>query len=428
MKVNISYFLTRSARKFPTTEALVYRDQRITYEELSKLVDRLSSSLRRLGLQVGDKVATLFPNSPELVITYFAILKAGGVLVPLTERLYPDDFVHMINHSEAKFLIFSEHFVETIGCIRDRFPRVGYFICSDKELLDDYISFQDLIAQELRDELEIDLSEDSEFSILYTAGTTGRSKGALLTHRNVIWGTLNQASLYALYPEKVLTTFPLSHKAGLIGVFTRIMRGDTVVLIDSDDLELILETVQKELITVLDIIPSLSNALSQSPFANKYDRTSVKLVGSSADFLPMETKNRMKYLFPNAGISDTYGMTEYSGPICSLSPKDSMRKESCIGKALPHSDVRVVRIQGDDVGTEEVGEIVVRGPQVMQCYYKDEEKSKQAIRDQWLFTGDLAKVDKDGFLYIVGRKDPQVLTEESRIFPKEIEGLLIFPS
>jgi acyl-CoA synthetase (AMP-forming)/AMP-acid ligase II len=270
----------------------------------------------------------------------------------------------------------------------------------------------------------VEISEDDHFAIVYTAGTTGRPKGALITHRNFMWGVLNQIMSYTSPFQKVLQVFPLSHNAGLLALCARMMRGDTLVIIKGTDLELILKTIQEEKITMLGLVPTLSNALSQVPFLDKYDRGSVELVGSGAAILPTETKKRMRHVFPNAGIFDTYGMTECSGPITSLNPDDAFRKEACIGKPFPYLEVRLVDDDGNDAAPGEVGEITVYGPAVMKGYYKYPEATEEAIRDGWLFTGDLARADEEGYLYIVDRRKDLIITGGYNVYPKEVEDVL----
>jgi fatty-acyl-CoA synthase len=424
MKVHMGYFLTRTARTVPNQNALVYEGKSISYEELNGKVNRFAHGLLGRGLQVGNKVATLFPNCPEQVLAYFAILKAGGVLVPLNPRLRSEELFYMLDHSDARFLLYSDAFRDTIVSIRDRLSGIDEVVSLGREPLSNEVSFQELVTGGSEGEPQVDLSEDNQFAIVYTAGTTGRPKGALITHRNFIWGVLNQVTSYGPSLQRVLQVFPLSHNAGLLALCARIMRGDTLVIIKSTDLELILKTIQEEKINMVGLVPTLSNALSRAPFLDQYDRSSVQLVGSGAAILPPETKNRMRHLFPNAEIFDTYGMTECSGPITSLRPEDIFRKEACVGKPFPYLEVRVVDEDGNDVAVGEVGEIIVYGPPVMEGYYKDAEATRETLREGYLYTGDLAKVDDEGYLYIVDRKKEIIITGGYNVYPKEIEDVL----
>jgi len=424
MKVNIGYFLTRTARTNPAREALVSEGEGTTYRALNAKANRLSHGLLRLGLEKGDKVGTLFANSPELVVTYFAVLKAGGVLVPLNPRLRAEELFYMMDHSEAKYLVFSERFLKVVTSIQDRLPGLKLAIFCGKVTPGNAVSYHDLIEQGSEGEPDIEVCEDDGFAIVYTAGTTGTPKGVLLTHRNFIWGMLNQNTSYHLPPDRSLQVFPLAHSAGLIGLCTRMMRGDTIVLIRGADLELILDTIQREQITFLGLVPTLSNALSQAPSLDRYDRGSVRLVGSGAAILPPETKKRLSYLFPNAEFFDTYGMTECSGPITTLGPKDFFRKKACVGKGFPYHEVRVVNEEGDDVKVGEVGEIIVSGPTIMAGYYKNPKETKETLRNGYLFTGDLARLDEEGFVYIVDRKKDIIISGGYNVYPKEIEDVL----
>ena len=399
----------------------------VTYREYDCRVNRLANALLALGCRKGEKVATLSLNTIPLCESYFAVWKIGAVLVPLNPRLRGPELTDMMDHSDAAFLIYDETFKEVVESIRPRLPKVKVYVMSGRETPPDTLSFERLKETHHDREPKVEVTEDDDFAIVYTAGTTGEPKGVVLTHRNYIWGILNQLTTYPHTGEthdKSLLVFPIAHTGGLIGFTTHITRGATCVLMKAADLRSILHAIEKEQITTLGMVPALFNALSQAPFLEEYDRSSVRLVGSGGAILPEDTKKKIPVIFPKASIFDTFGMTECSGPISILRPEDVFRKVACVGKPFPHHEVRIVDDSRDDVPPGQVGEIIVYGPTVMKEYYKDPETTRMAIVDGWLYTGDLGRVDEEGYIYIVDRKKDIIISGGYNIYPKEIEEVL----
>ncbi len=413
MKVNLGYFLVKSARKFPDKPALIQERETITYEDFNRRVNRLGNALLGLGCRKGDKVATLSPNTIALCESYFAIWKVGAVLVPLNPRLRGPELADMIDSSDSSVLIYDEAFKDVVSGMRPSLAKVRVYMMSGAQTPPDTVCLQRAQEEGSEEEPRTEVSEDDELAIVYTAGTTGRPKGVTLTHRNYIWGVLNQLTTYTRPDrslDKSLLVFPIAHTGGLIGFTTHVTRGATCILQRTADLRDILDTIQRERVDTLGMVPALFNALSQVPYLRDYDRSSVRLVGSGGAVLTEETKKKIPLLFPEAEFFDTYGMTECSGPISILRPEDFFRKGACVGKPFPHHEVRVADERGRDLPPGEVGEIVVYGPTVMKGYYKDLDATKEAIVDGWLHSGDLGRMDEEGYIYIVDRKKDIIIS------------------
>ncbi len=425
MGMNVGYFLIKSASKYPQKTLLKFEEGSVSYMTFNERVNQLSHALISLGLLKGDKIATLFLNCQEMCESYFAITKSGCVLVPLNARLNDRELADLINHSDAKTLIFDTQFSNFIRKMKDNIPNIKHFIEAKGKSNDENLAYESLLEKQPKDEPRVKITEEDDFAIMYTAGTTGKPKGCLLSHRNYIWGALNGIMDMDIRPEDVsLVVFPMFHTAGLASFFVRVAIGATLYLMKSADVKRMLEIIDQEKITSLALVPTLFNALLQFPDLEKYDRSSVRSFTSATAIFPIELKKQTKKLFPNVEACEIYGMSEESGLGTRLLPKDVFRKIACVGQAFTHHEVRVVNEKGQEVKPGEVGEIIFRGPVVMKGYYKNPEATEEAIRDGWLYSGDIAKVDDEGYIYIVDRKKDLIISGGLNIYPREIEEIL----
>ena len=425
MTMNVGYFLVKSASKYPQKTVLRSEIGDISYKTFNERANRLAHGLLFLGIQRGDRIATLFYNCQEMCESYFAIIKSGGVLVPLNARLNDRELAGLITHSDANALIFHTEYSPIVSKMRSSLTNIKYFIEACGKTDTNNLQYESLIQKQPEHEPEFEISEQDDFAIIYTAGTTGRPKGCLLSHRNYIWGVLNGImDMDIRHEDRNLVVFPMYHTAGLSSFIQRVAMGNTLYLMKSADVKIILETIDREKITSLALVPTLFNALLQFPDLEKYDRSSVRYFVSASAIFPVELKNQTKKVFPNAIPSEIYGQTEEAGLGTRLLPKDVFRKIACVGQAFTHHEVRVVDENGQDVKPGEVGEIVFRGPVVMKGYYKNPEATKEVIKDGWLYSGDLAKVDDEGYIYIVDRKKDLIVSGGINIYPREIEDVL----
>lgn len=425
MGMNVGYFLVKSASKYPQKTILKSEEGEISYKVFNERVNQLCHGLISLGLQKGDKIATLFLNCQEMCETYFAITKSGGVLVPLNARLNDRELANLINHCDAKALIFHTEFAPVVSQIRADLTNIKYFIEALGKTDDENLPYGSLMEKQPESEPDVEIKEEDDFVILYTAGTTGRPKGCLLIHRNYIWASLNGiVDMDIRHKDKNLVVFPMFHTGGLASFIQRVAMGNTLYLMKSVDIETILKIIEKERITSLALVPTLFNALLQFPDLEKYNRDSVRYFTSAGAIFPVELKSQTTRVFPNAEAGEIYGQSEEAGLGTRLLPEDVFRKIACVGQAFTNHEVRVVNDKAGDVKPGEVGEIIFRGPVVMKGYYKDPETTRQAIRNGWLYSGDMAKVDDEGYIYIVDRKKDLIVSGGLNIYPREIEEIL----
>jgi fatty-acyl-CoA synthase len=417
--------LARWARKTPDREAFVFNDKRYTYSQFNERVNRLANGLMRLGIEKGDKVAVLFMNCMEIVECYFALAKIGGVVVPNNFRLTGRELTYQIDQSDSKALIFGEMFREVVDSIRPQLPKVELYICVSERDVEGTIDYEKLVQEGSPEEPLVPVEDDDPAFIMYTAGTTGRPKGAVLTHKNQLMMAVNTSIEGAVgQPEKQLLVFPLFHQAAtgimIIGIFL----GRTAVILDIPTPENIMAAIQEEKIPVVGLVPVLWNWIVNHPNFKDYDLSSLEQGATGAAPMPLELKKKIVEALPNIRLSEAFGMTETSATAVTAKHEDILAKQGTVGKPMINVEARVVDDDDNDVPIGEVGEIVYRGPTVMKEYYKNPEATAEAFRGGWFHSGDLVRQDEDGYIYVVDRKKDMIISGGENIYPAEIEEVL----
>jgi fatty-acyl-CoA synthase len=425
--MDVGQILTVTAKKFSGRTAIISGDQRFTYGQFNERVNRFAHGLLNLGFKKGDKVAVLLFNSNPFAEVYFATAKLGGAFTPINYRFAPEEVKHILNHSDSRFFIFGEEFTDLVRSIRPDLEKVKTFISAGDDKVRNVLPYETLLKRSRKGEPGVAISEKDVCQLMYTSGTTGRPKGALITHGNVLWNLINTIlGREDKEGEVALIIGPLYHTAALNNHFTiQVALAGTSVLIKKFDPKNVMEIVQKEKVNVISGAPAMYRLLLALPNVNEYDTRSITKCTAGAAILPDETKERLLRLFPNAeGVYDVYGCTEASPDIAILKAKDSLRKRECVGPPLPFLETRIVDGRDRDVAVGEVGELICRGPNVMKGYYKDKKATLETLRGGWLHTGDLARIDHEGFIYIVDRKKDMIVSGGENIYPREIEEVL----
>ena len=426
--MNIGSLLSNSAHKYPERLAIISEEGRWPFKEFDQRTGRLAVAMLKAGLKKGDRVAILFFNSSYFVEAYFAALKVGLVVTPVNFRFAGPEIVYVLNDSQPAILFYGPQFETTLLEIREQLQTIRLFVSPHNNNSPLAIDYEDFLSKGESLTRDFDVCEDDECQIMYTSGTTGRPKGAVLTHRNILWNLFNTIiGREDKHGEKALIVGPLYHTAALNNHFTiQVALGGTSILIRKFDPESLLKTIEKEKATIISGAPALYNLLLQHPNADKYDTSSVTKCTAGSDKLPMEVKKRLVEFFPNIkGVYDVYGCTEASPCITILNAEDSLRKDVSVGKALPFLEAHVVDEDDRVLPPGEVGELICRGPNVMKGYFQNPEGTREAIRNGWLYTGDLARMDEEGFFYIVDRKKEMIVSGGENIYPREIEEVLI---
>jgi fatty-acyl-CoA synthase len=425
IKMSLPYLLKRAAFKYPAREAIVSEAGRWTYEQWEKNANRRAQVLAGHGIRKGDHVATIFLNGHRVLETFMALMKLGAVMVPLNVRLSGGELQYIVEHSDARALILSQEFEPAIREIMPELGGVRKYFMSGEDAVGDMVDFEAACAKASDTEPDVEIQDEDIAAILYTAGTTGRPKGVLLSHSNCIWAAVNYGVDIRLPSEyRVLLVFPLYHAAAFVIVIADLFMGCTNVTMRTFDPGRVMELIQEEKINRMTFPPTVWNFILQVPDLDKYDTSSVKALSSGAEAMPVETKRQLLKVFPNASLGETYGMTESAATITTLKPQYVLERMASVGKPFVNVETRIVDGDGRDVPRGEVGEILVRGPNIMAGYYKDSKATAETLRDGWLHTGDLGREDGEGFLYIVDRKKDMIITGGENVFPREIEEVL----
>ncbi len=428
---NLLEILGRSVSKFPKRVALVFGSRKITYQQLNSSYQKLASALLDLGVKEFDRIALWLPNCPEFVYSFFAALSLRATVVPINTMFKREEARFIIENSQAKILICSVDKLEDSENILSRIDTLEHIIClkghKDKNLVSD---FRRLIEnyQELNQLRQIE--EDDLAEIVYTSGTTGKPKGACLTHKNLISNIKDCAKVIKLTKRDSLICFlPLFHSfSSTVCMLLPLSCGAKIIIMRSvRPFKRVMRAVFKYRVTIFIGVPSLYNILSEAKISplkallNIFINP-VRLYISGAAALPVSVCKKFEKKF-HRPLLQGYGLTEAS-PVVSMSPIGRRRKLDSIGLAMPSVEVKIVDKQGKQLPSGAIGELLVKGPNVMKGYYNLEEENKKALREGWLYTGDLAKIDKEGFIYIIGRSKEMINVRGFNVYPREIEDIL----
>lgn len=422
----VDQMLIRSKRRFPKKTVLVVGKLRLTYEELNQRVENLAGWFQTKGIKKGDKVAVLLQNRVEYVESLFALGKIGAIMVPINFRLKESEILYILDNSDSKMLIIEKDFLSTIKTIRQELSKLNDIVVvgDDEKDHESYYYYQNIHLNTYVPEL-FELKDDDELLICYTSGTTGKPKGAVLTHKNMFLNAMNNALEYEMNKnDRQLLTTPLFHIGGISALTILMVMGGTTVLHKKFEPQSILETFEKEKITFAFMVPSMWNLLMEVPNFKQYDVSSMRVMCTAAASTPLELKKKMLSNFPNAGVLDTFGQTETSPCTTTLKPSDPLTKSGSVGTSYANVEIRVVDENMNDVSPGQVGEIIYRGPTTMKEYYKNPEATSETLKGGWLHSGDLVVVDEEGYISVVDRKKDMLISGGENIYPKEIEEVL----
>ncbi|MDR7543754.1 MAG: long-chain fatty acid--CoA ligase [Armatimonadota bacterium] len=449
-------FLDRSARKFPRHLAVIQVgpnfDRRLSYAQLDDLTDRFATSLLRRGLRPGERVAVILPNCPQFVIAAFGIWKAGGVLVQTNPLYRGRDLAFNLKDSGARFAVVISRLFRHLDEVRphtdlqavivtnihDFFPlqwRLLYGLARARKEGDvlppgpGVIPFRSMLAAPRLEERP-PISQSDPAVLQYTGGTTGVPKAATLTHRNVVCNTLQAAAWLTDLKEgeeRILSVVPFFHVYGMticMVLAAAVAAANIMLLMRLFEAKTVAAAVPKYRPTIFPGAPAMYMAINQLRDVEKYDLKSIKACVSGSAPLPLEVQRRFEEL-TGGRLVEGYGMSEAS-PLTHANPIYGTRKTGSIGIPVPSTDAKIVDLEGGtrELRPGEVGEIVVRGPQVMMGYWNNPVETDRAIRNGWLYTGDIGRMDEDGFFYVEDRKKDMVNIGGFKVFPREVEEVL----
>jgi acyl-CoA synthetase (AMP-forming)/AMP-acid ligase II len=420
-EMNVGRMLTRRAILSPEKEGLVCEGIRRTFLEMNNRANQLANAMTAMGVKRGDRVGVLAFNEAEFYDLMFGLGKIGATMVPVNYRLAGPEVQYILSDSSPNVFIFSPEYVDLVDSIRNEIPAKELLAIMDSppEWAKPYES---VISQASADEPELVGENDDTLTILYTSGTTGRPKGAELTHAYYFWSNVNIHSTIPEFSESILIALPLFHIGALAGPPLCVHAGARSVLLRTFDPTRFLELIQEEKINAFGSVPALLSFLKFVPDFEKYDWSSVKVILVYAAPVPVTLLNE----YEEAGIEvrQLYGMTECNtGSV--LDGAHARAKMGSCGRPFMHTEIRLVDADGNDVPVGETGEILMRSPNVMKGYWNRPEDTAATIVDGWLHSGDMARVDEDGFYYIMDRKKDMIISGGENIYPAEIEDSLL---
>ncbi len=420
------HWLLAWSRVCPDKAALIHDGRPITYAELLEGISRTANLLLGLGLGRGDRVAVLLHNCPEFIEAFFAISWIGAIMVPVNFRFEPSEIAYVLKDAEAQALLFGGEFCRAVASIREELPvPSGRYICLGEEVPPWALDYSRGKAEASSTPPSVN-GEDWEAPhiLMYTSGTTGFPKGALLSKRKTFFNVLNALHYYRLRPEDVaVLSRPLFHSGGLIvDTLPLLYTGGTVVMKRRFDPEELLWTVERYRVTILETSATMYRFILQEGELDRHDLSSVRCFFTGGEVVPLSLLEA--YRERGVLLCQLYGQTETS-TITYLPPEHAARKMGSAGMPVPHGEVKLVDEEGQEVPPGEVGEVVVEGPILMSGYWRRPAETAEVMKDGWLHTGDLARRDEEGFHWIVDRERNVFISGGENVYPAEVERILL---
>lgn len=458
-EVSVFSMLAESARRFPDKPAVAWFGRHMSYRELLAEVERFSAVLAGLGVRKGDRVGLVLPNSPQYVIAYYAIVRLAAIVVGNNPLYTQRELAHQLTDAGIKVAVVLDQLYPLVAAVREE-AGVGEVVVTK---LTDYMKFP------LKQFAPIKLKKDAKHEgkpwppvpsgaavkwwaslmrsagpapratdvdakndpagFIYTGGTTGLSKGAMLSHFNIVSNSMQSAAWFSDLrdgEDAIMCVLPFFHSYGMtVGMNLGVYRAAKLILVPRFELHMVLKEVQREKPTLFPGVPRLYIALNEAEQSKKYDLRSIKVCLSGAAPLPPAVAEEFATITGGARLVEGYGLTEAS-PVTHANPIDGRARSGCIGLPIPDTDCKIVDLEDPDrvVAIGRRGELAIMGPQVMMGYWNRPEETALTIRNGWLYTGDIAVVDEEGYFRIVDRKKEMILVSGFNVYPTEVEQVL----
>ena len=440
-KVTLHEILEKTAKEHPEKVAVACSEREITYSELDSLSNQFAGVLAASGVKKDDRVAIFLPNIPQFLITYYGVLKAGAVLTAISPLHKEREVAYQLNDAEAETIIALDSLYPIVKAVWRKTKLKNAVVTNLEEYTSknsagseiphaqNVYSFQELINQPAKPP-NVDVKAGEDLAALqYTGGTTGTAKGAMLTHLNLVSNAVAFAAwIRGTSADTFLAALPLFHIYGMTtSMNVPLSIAAKIVLLPRFDPAVALETIQRHRVTVFCGVPTMYSVLLTNPALGKFDLTSIRVCISGASPLPPQVQKEFMKI-TGGFLAEGYGLTEAS-PVTHCNPVDKTMdtvRVSSIGLPLPDTDARIVDVETGKKTLEpgETGELAIKGPQVMRGYWKRPEETSLVLRDGWLLTGDVARMDSDGYFYITDRKKDLIKYKDYSVYPREVEDVL----
>lgn len=429
MSLNLAHYLEISARAFTDKTAVILDEDRLSYAELNAFAKRIANVLVDKGIEKGDKVAMMIPNTPHFPMAYYGILNAGATVVPVNVLLKAHEIQYYLEDSDAKVLIAWRGFYdEAVHAFNETDTCHHLLVLStfdDFNVPEEGELLMPLLLEASHEFELVETMPDDTAVILYTSGTTGRPKGAELTHFNMFFNAFytRDRIVHARQDDVILAVLPLFHSFGQTCIMNAgLMAGATMTMVPVFETERVAKVIARDRVTIIALVPTMYSFLLNCADAGACDLSSLRMAVSGASALPLDVIRRFNQHF-GIQILEGYGLSETS-PVASFNVTERPCKPGSIGLPIWGCEMRIMREDGSFADAGEVGEIVIRGHNVMKGYYKKPVATKETIINGWLHTGDLGKYDGDGYFYIVDRLKDIIIRGGMNVYPREVEEML----
>lgn len=426
-EMSVTDLFYQSVEKYADHTAITFNEDRYTYSQLGQLVKRFARLLAEAGIEKGDRVALMLPNCPQYPISFYGTLLNGAIVVQVNPMYKSNELIHVLKDSGARHIIVLDDLIPIVEAVLDETELEKIWPVS-KEKNECELMKGLLPIAETDYSVSIDPGEDVAV-LQYTGGTTGRSKGAMLTHRNIVANTLQSAATSKIKiqegKERVLGVSPLFHVYGMTsGMNLTFYNGGELIIVSRFEVAEIVEMIKTVKPTIFPGVPTMYIALLQYYQSHPFDLRSLKSCVSGSSPLPLHVLSSFNEV-SGSKIAEGYGLSEAS-PVTHRNPVSGLQKPGSIGIPIQNTDAAIIdSVTGEPALLFDTpGELVIKGPQVMKGYWGMPEETKKTIQNGWLYTGDIAKMDEDGFFYIVGRKKEMIIAGGFNIYPIEIEEVL----
>jgi len=422
--MNIAELSLREIERFGEHVSLIFEDHSFTNVEMQKTSAQLGNALKGIGVKRGDRVIIQMPNCPEVIQGFHAVYSIGAVVVPINFLVGDAETAYIYRDTGAKTIISSMEFLPKIDACRKEAPAIKNIILIDKKTPPGTLSYYELLGTHY-DELEIEATDDDDLAaLIYTAGTTGNPKGVMHTHGTLYSNAKMQLDTLDL-PSGMTSigVLPLCHSYGIASMnYGALLGGGTAVIIPSFDLDKVFASIEKYKANVMAAVPTMYIYMLLSPQLQKYDISSMKYWTCGSAPLTLDTWNSFKEQF-GYEIIEGWGLTE-AGANNSVNPFHGKKKVGSIGLPMKGTIMKVIDFSGKELPDDEEGEIIISGPMLMKGYWNKPKETEEVLKNGWLYTGDVGYRDKEGYLFITGRKKDIIIKGGENIAPKEIEEVL----
>lgn len=429
--MNLSKQLSITAQDHPKKTAFIFADQETSYLELEGAVTKFASQLSEMGLKKGDHIALVAGNSPHYIIGLYGALRIGAVVIPINPLYTGSEMTYILKNGDVKAVITMDVLMEKFAAIEGELSNVEHYIIAEtgadignNSLSEKMKTFSVMLEEGTVTYIGPSLKGDDLALILYTSGTTGKPKGAMLSHENLYSNAKDTADYLTINSDdRVIAALPMFHVFCLtVSLNAPLMNGGTVIVMPSFSPKEVFRLAVEHKATVFAGVPTMYNYLLQSAKGNQEYFKGIRLCISGGSAMPVALLKEFEKTF-EAVVSEGYGLSEAS-PVTCFNPLDRPRKPGSIGRSIVNVTNKVVDEFGEEVPVGEVGELVVQGPNVMSGYYKLPEETAMTLKDGWLYTGDMAHMDEEGYFYIVDRKKDMIIVGGYNVYPREVEEVL----